>query len=98
MQRDEQTVVALIKRKSCCRNNCLDNKRTVIEYFGDGSLSIFSSITDALRCAIQIQEQLRGKRYRLHDYSLISIKVNKIFDAIRNEQSFKELMRKMGLE
>jgi tetratricopeptide (TPR) repeat protein len=36
--------------------------------------------------------------YRLYDYSLISIKVNKIFDPLRNEESFKELLRKMGME
>ena len=36
--------------------------------------------------------------YRLYDYNLISIKVNKVFDPLRNEASFKELLRKMGME
>lgn len=36
--------------------------------------------------------------YRLYDYNLISIKVNKMFDPLRNEASFKELLRKMGME
>jgi tetratricopeptide (TPR) repeat protein len=36
--------------------------------------------------------------YRLYDYGLISIKVDKIFDPLRNEEGFKELLRKMGLE
>ena len=36
--------------------------------------------------------------YRLYDYKLISIKVDKIFDPLRNEASFKELLRKMGME
>jgi hypothetical protein len=36
--------------------------------------------------------------YRLYDYGLISIKVNKLFDPLRNEDGFKELLRKMGME
>ena len=36
--------------------------------------------------------------YRLYDYGLISIKVDKIFDPLRDEEGFKELLRKMGLE
>ncbi len=36
--------------------------------------------------------------YRLYDYSLISIKVDKLFDPLRNEEMFKELLRKMGME
>jgi len=36
--------------------------------------------------------------YRLYDYGLISIKVDKIFDPLRNEEGFKELLRKMGFE
>jgi len=35
--------------------------------------------------------------YRLYDYNLISIKVNKIFDPLRGEKGFDELLRKMGL-
>ena len=36
--------------------------------------------------------------YRLYDYNLIRIKVDKMFDPLRNEQPFKELLRKMGME
>src|SRR5688572_1775495 len=36
--------------------------------------------------------------YRLHDYRLISIKVDKMFDPLRKEESFKELLVKMGME
>jgi TolB-like protein/class 3 adenylate cyclase len=35
--------------------------------------------------------------YRLYDYELISIKVNKLFDPLRNEKGFKELLVKMGM-
>ena len=36
--------------------------------------------------------------YRLYDISLLSIKVDKIFDPLRNEDGFKELLKKMGME
>lgn len=36
--------------------------------------------------------------YRLYDYGLISIKVDKLFDPLRQEEGFKELLRKMGME
>ena len=36
--------------------------------------------------------------YRLYDFGLISIKVDKMFDPLRNEEGFKDLLRKMGLE
>jgi TolB-like protein len=35
--------------------------------------------------------------YRLYDYNLISIKVDKLFDPLRSEEGFKELMRRMGM-
>ena len=35
--------------------------------------------------------------YQLYDYNLISIKVNKMFDPLREEEGFKELLRKMGM-
>ncbi len=36
--------------------------------------------------------------YRMYDYNLIKIKVDKLFDPLRNEAAFKELLRKMGME
>ena len=36
--------------------------------------------------------------YRLYDYNLISIKVNKLFDPLRNEDAFKNLLLKMGMK
>jgi len=62
MQKDEQTAVTLIKRhKTVVERSVSDHKGNVIEYFGDGSLSIFSSITEALHCALQIQQQLQDE-------------------------------------
>ena len=36
--------------------------------------------------------------YRLYDYSLINIKVNKLFDPLRSEEEFRNLLSKMGIE
>ncbi len=36
--------------------------------------------------------------YRLYDYNLVKIKVDKLFDPLRNETAFRELLVKMGLE
>jgi TolB-like protein/class 3 adenylate cyclase len=36
--------------------------------------------------------------YRLYDFGLISIKVDKLFDPLRDEEGFKELLKKMGME
>lgn len=36
--------------------------------------------------------------YRLYDFGLISIQVDKLFDPLRNEDGFKELLKKMGME
>jgi tetratricopeptide (TPR) repeat protein len=35
--------------------------------------------------------------YKLNDYGLISIRVNKLFDPLRNEDSFKKLMARMEI-
>src|SRR6476659_8419528 len=39
-----------------------------------------------------------NRAYLLNDYALISIKVNKLFDPLRNEDGFKNLLSKMGVE
>jgi len=31
----------------------------IIQYYGDGTLSIFESVADAVRCAIEFQRALR---------------------------------------
>ena len=62
MQRDEQTAVTLVKRhRAVLEKSVTEHKGNVIEYFGDGSLCIFSSITEALRCAMQVQQQLQDE-------------------------------------
>ena len=39
-----------------------------------------------------------NRAYLLNDYALISIKVNKLFDPLRNENGFRNLLSKMGVE
>ena len=59
MQKNEQQAVILIKHhKSVLEKNVADHKGDLIEYYGDGSLSIFSSVIEALNCAIQVQQEL----------------------------------------
>lgn len=36
--------------------------------------------------------------YKLNDYGLISIRVNKLFDPLRNEDSFKKLLARMEIK
>lgn len=62
MQKDEQKAVNLIKRhRTVLEKSVADYEGDVIEYFGDGSLSIFSSVTEAMHSALQIQQQLQDE-------------------------------------
>ncbi|MEP6583440.1 MAG: adenylate/guanylate cyclase domain-containing protein, partial [Ginsengibacter sp.] len=59
MQKNEQQAVTVIKHhRSVLEKNVADHKGDVIEYYGDGSLCIFSSVTEALHCAMQVQKEL----------------------------------------
>ncbi|MDX2048221.1 MAG: adenylate/guanylate cyclase domain-containing protein, partial [Chitinophagaceae bacterium] len=60
MQQDEQRAIKLVKRHRVVLEKAVsDYEGDVIEYFGDGSLCIFSSVTEAMHCALQIQQQLK---------------------------------------
>ena len=60
MQKDEKKAVNLIKaHRNVVEKSVADYAGEVIEYFGDGSLCVFSSVTGALHSAIQIQEKLQ---------------------------------------
>ena len=59
MQISEQQAVAAIKHhRLVLEKHVADYKGNVIAYYGDGSLCIFSSVTEGLRCAVQIQKDL----------------------------------------
>jgi len=59
MQKDEQWAINLIRHhRSVLENTVTEHEGDVIEYYGDGSLCIFTSITQAMKCAVSIQQQL----------------------------------------
>lgn len=60
MQEDEQKAKRDRDRQREVLEGCiLQHRGTVIQYYGDGSLSIFGSAIEAVKCAMEIQKQLR---------------------------------------
>ena len=60
MQEDEQLAIKLVKHhRLVLEKTVADHDGEVIEYYGDGSLSIFTSITQAIQCSLSIQQQLQ---------------------------------------
>ena len=62
MQENEDKAVALIKHYNAALNQCasFDNGK-VLNYYGDGSLCIFSSVIEAMNCAIELQKELQSE-------------------------------------
>jgi len=60
MQQDEHGAIRLVKHhRVVLKNAVAEHEGDVIDYYGDGSLCIFTSITQAMQCAYSIQKQLR---------------------------------------
>lgn len=60
MQQSEQKAVALIKHYNTTLNYTVGiHHGQVLNYYGDGSLCSFSSVTEALHCAIELQKELQ---------------------------------------
>ncbi len=60
MQRDEQTAVAVNKRYAAVlKQTVLSHEGEILNDFGDGSLCTFTSATEAVNCAIEMQQQLQ---------------------------------------
>ena len=60
MQRDKELAVKTIKYHQEILEQCIEkHKGKLIQYFGDGSLSVFNSATDALECAMTMQLHFR---------------------------------------
>ena len=59
MQESEQKTLTLIERhrKVLEKHSSAHNGR-VVQYYGDGSLSIYPSAVEAVDCAVQIQQDL----------------------------------------
>ena len=56
MQRNEKLAIAMVKRhQEVLESKAVHHGGEVLHYFGDGSLSIFSSTTAALHCALEMQ-------------------------------------------
>jgi adenylate cyclase len=59
MQEDEQRAKVLRDRQRTTLEKCIPGfNGKIIQYFGDGTLSIFGSASDAVRSAIEIQKEL----------------------------------------
>ncbi|MEO6132838.1 MAG: adenylate/guanylate cyclase domain-containing protein, partial [Saprospiraceae bacterium] len=62
MHADEHKTVTVIKHyNSALEKWVAQYHGRVINYYGDGSLCIFSSVTDAVHCSIELQKELRIK-------------------------------------
>jgi TolB-like protein/class 3 adenylate cyclase/Tfp pilus assembly protein PilF len=60
MQQDEATALRWRTRHRSVFQACHDEfQGEVVQYFGDGSLSVFKSSVQAVRCAIAIQQELQ---------------------------------------
>jgi TolB-like protein len=60
MQKNEQAAVALIKHyNSTLDKNVAIHEGKVLNYYGDGSLCIFSSAAEAMNCAVDLQKELQ---------------------------------------
>jgi TolB-like protein/Tfp pilus assembly protein PilF len=60
MQRDEkQAKINRDRHRKVMNSSIRENSGTLLQYYGDGTLSIFNSAVDAVTSAIQIQQQLQ---------------------------------------
>jgi TolB-like protein len=61
MQHDEEQARVIIKRhNSVLEKIVAAHHGEVVNYYGDGSLCIFSSATESVRCAVEIQKELQS--------------------------------------
>src|SRR5678816_2186511 len=59
MQTDEEEANKKRQRHTLVFDSCVAKHHgKVLQYFGDGTLSIFSSAIDCVNCAIEMQKQL----------------------------------------
>jgi TolB-like protein/Tfp pilus assembly protein PilF len=60
MQQDEkQAKMNRDRHREVINSSIQNNAGMILQYYGDGTLSIFNSAVDAVTCAIQIQQQLQ---------------------------------------
>ncbi|MCZ6692395.1 MAG: hypothetical protein O6939_00695 [Bacteroidetes bacterium] len=62
MQGDEQMAISMVKRHQEVLEKYVNvHIGKVYQYYGDGSLSLFNSATEAVQCAIDIQNEFRNQ-------------------------------------
>ena len=62
MEADEQKAVAVIKHYNNTLKDLVSQfNGEVLNYYGDGSLCIFSSATDAVNCSLAVQKDLKSE-------------------------------------
>ena len=60
MQEDEAKAKVLRNRQQKTLENLIPGHNgTIVQFFGDGTLSIFDSAIDAVKCGIEIQKELQ---------------------------------------
>src|SRR5688572_300647 len=60
MQEDEKKATMLRNRQREVLDRCVpENNGKIIQYFGDGTLSVFNSSVDAVKAAVEIQRELQ---------------------------------------
>ncbi len=88
MQHDEKSGVELRKRHREVFNSITEQfDGKIIQYFGDGTLSIFNSTVEAVNCAIELQKSFMTEpeipvRIGIHVGDIISSKDDIIGDAV----------------
>ncbi len=80
------------------RRNALDIIDTMKARWSESDYFQGSAIIYAWMNEKEKAMELLEKSYALHNQYLKTIKVDKIYDPLRNEPRFKELLRKMGVE
>ncbi len=61
MQQDERRAVEMRDAHRRIFNTATESHQgKILQYYGDGTLSIFHSVVDAVRCAIEMQAQFQG--------------------------------------
>lgn len=62
MQTDEKKAVTIIKHYNTTLERLVNQyKGKVLNYYGDGTLCIFSSATDAIYCSLEVQKELKNE-------------------------------------
>jgi adenylate cyclase len=60
MQENEQKAITIIKHYNSSLNQLVSlHHGKVLNYYGDGSLCVFSSVTEAMNCAVELQKELQ---------------------------------------